>query len=179
MVGTLILKGNFPPHHGLYRDTVDSVGLIPKRLPFTTSNTIVRTFRHALSLDERRAKFKANLWNRPTEKEENLGVQASSITQSAESPPATPVSGKHSSPSLPLPKFSLPSFKNSNDNAQGNGQTNGNSKERKRTNESESDKKLNHMERVYSSQKHSHTTDIEEVWFAVCVHPSITGVFPF
>lgn len=48
------------------RDTVNSVGLIPHRLPFTTSNTIVRTFRHAVALDERRAKFKANPWNRPT-----------------------------------------------------------------------------------------------------------------
>ncbi|KAK0237401.1 hypothetical protein EDD85DRAFT_830042 [Armillaria nabsnona] len=47
-------------------DTVDSVGLVPKRLPFTASNTIIRTFRHALSLDEHRAKFKANLWNGPT-----------------------------------------------------------------------------------------------------------------
>jgi uncharacterized protein (DUF2235 family) len=56
------------------RDTVDSVGLIPRRLPFTTSNTIVRTFRHAVSLDERRAYFKANLWNRPTVKEVKLGV---------------------------------------------------------------------------------------------------------
>ncbi|RDB14966.1 hypothetical protein Hypma_016149 [Hypsizygus marmoreus] len=55
-------------------DTVNSVGLIPRRLPFTTSNTIVRTFRHAVALDERRAKFKANLWNRPTVKEAVLGV---------------------------------------------------------------------------------------------------------
>ncbi|KAF8190874.1 hypothetical protein BJ912DRAFT_965013 [Pholiota molesta] len=55
-------------------DTVNSVGLIPRRLPFTTSNTIVRTFRHAVALDERRAKFKANLWNRPTAKETTLGV---------------------------------------------------------------------------------------------------------
>ncbi|KAF8579385.1 hypothetical protein K439DRAFT_1278554, partial [Ramaria rubella] len=47
-------------------DTVDSVGLIPRRLPFTASNTAVRTFRHALSLDEHRAKFKANLWNHPS-----------------------------------------------------------------------------------------------------------------
>jgi uncharacterized protein (DUF2235 family) len=47
------------------RDTVNSVGLFPRRLPFTASNTAVRTFRHAVSLDERRAKFKANLWNRP------------------------------------------------------------------------------------------------------------------
>ncbi|KAF9039699.1 hypothetical protein BDZ89DRAFT_981890 [Hymenopellis radicata] len=55
-------------------DTVNSVGLIPKRLPFTTSNTIVRTFRHAVSLDERRAKFKPNLWNRPNEKEKTLSI---------------------------------------------------------------------------------------------------------
>ncbi|KAG5636745.1 hypothetical protein H0H81_007003 [Sphagnurus paluster] len=56
-------------------DTVNSVGLIPRRLPFTTSNTIVRTFRHAVSLDERRAKFKANLWNRPTAEEATLGIE--------------------------------------------------------------------------------------------------------
>ncbi|KAG6867256.1 hypothetical protein C0993_005153 [Termitomyces sp. T159_Od127] len=56
-------------------DTVSSVGLIPKHLPFTTSNTIIRTFRHAVALDERRAKFKANLWNRPSEKELSLGVE--------------------------------------------------------------------------------------------------------
>ncbi|KAH8828680.1 hypothetical protein DL96DRAFT_1013941 [Flagelloscypha sp. PMI_526] len=45
-------------------DTVSSVGIIPKRLPFTSSNTIVKTFRHAISLDEHRAKFKANLWHK-------------------------------------------------------------------------------------------------------------------
>ncbi|KAJ7621997.1 hypothetical protein DFH06DRAFT_1009614 [Mycena polygramma] len=55
-------------------DTVNSVGIIPKRLPFTTSNTIVRTFRHAVSLDERRAKFKPNLWNRPNDIERMLSA---------------------------------------------------------------------------------------------------------
>ncbi|KAK7036089.1 DUF2235 domain-containing protein [Favolaschia claudopus] len=55
-------------------DTVNSVGLVPKRLPFTASNTIVRTFRHALSLDERRAKFKPNLWNRPDDREKTLSI---------------------------------------------------------------------------------------------------------
>ncbi|KAG6907236.1 hypothetical protein DXG01_009811 [Tephrocybe rancida] len=39
-------------------DTVDSIGIFPKRLPFTTSNTIIRAFRHVIALDERRAKFK-------------------------------------------------------------------------------------------------------------------------
>jgi len=55
-------------------DTVNSVGLIPRRLPFTTSNTVVNTFRHAVSLDERRAYFKANLWNRPEASEELLSI---------------------------------------------------------------------------------------------------------
>jgi uncharacterized protein (DUF2235 family) len=50
------------------RDTVNSVGIVPQRLPFTVSNTSIRYFRHAVSLDERRAKFKANLW--PPEKME-------------------------------------------------------------------------------------------------------------
>jgi uncharacterized protein (DUF2235 family) len=57
-----------------HRDTVNAVGLIPRRLPFTTSNKVVKTFRHAVALDERRAKFKANLWNRPNPKEQLLSV---------------------------------------------------------------------------------------------------------
>ncbi|KAK7037246.1 hypothetical protein VNI00_011237 [Paramarasmius palmivorus] len=47
-------------------DTVGSVGLIMTRtLPFTNANKGIKTFRHALSLDERRAKFKPNLFHRP------------------------------------------------------------------------------------------------------------------
>ncbi|KAG8925454.1 hypothetical protein FRC02_009651 [Tulasnella sp. 418] len=47
-------------------DTVSSVGIFYTRhLPFTSSNTIVKTFRHALALDERRVKFNANMWHRP------------------------------------------------------------------------------------------------------------------
>ncbi|KAH9854309.1 hypothetical protein C2E23DRAFT_775632 [Lenzites betulinus] len=55
-------------------DTVCSVGVIPHRLPFTTSNTTIRTFRHALSLDERRSKFKANHYNHPTDWESQQGT---------------------------------------------------------------------------------------------------------
>lgn len=45
-------------------DTVSSVGLLwPRHLPFTSSNSIVKTFRHAVSLDEHRAKFKQNVWH--------------------------------------------------------------------------------------------------------------------
>jgi hypothetical protein len=35
----------------------------PRNLPFTVSNTSIRFFRHALSLDERRAKFKPNYYH--------------------------------------------------------------------------------------------------------------------
>ncbi|QRV93687.1 choline transport protein [Ceratobasidium sp. AG-Ba] len=54
-------------------DTVNSVGIIPRELPFAKSNYLIRVFRHAVALDERRAKFKPNLWGRATESEEKLG----------------------------------------------------------------------------------------------------------
>ncbi|KAG9002752.1 hypothetical protein FRB90_011321, partial [Tulasnella sp. 427] len=45
-------------------DTVTSVGLAGKTLPFTSHNAVVRTFRQAFALDERRAKFRHNPWAR-------------------------------------------------------------------------------------------------------------------
>jgi len=45
----------------ILRDTVNSVGLFPRGLPLTMANSSIRVYRHAVSLDERRAKFKANL----------------------------------------------------------------------------------------------------------------------
>jgi uncharacterized protein (DUF2235 family) len=63
-----------PPFY--FRDTVGSVGLLPgRRLPFTKSDNHIRFFRHAISLDERRARFKVNLWNRPTEEEHKKGIK--------------------------------------------------------------------------------------------------------
>ncbi|KAF5339783.1 hypothetical protein D9611_009030 [Ephemerocybe angulata] len=62
-------------------DTVDSIGVIPsKPAPFALSNSLIKTFRHAVSLDERRAKFKANLWHYPTEDEAKLGLPVPSET---------------------------------------------------------------------------------------------------
>ncbi|KAG8967975.1 hypothetical protein FRC05_001685 [Tulasnella sp. 425] len=45
-------------------DTVASCGIFGRHLPFTASNHIIRIFRHALALDERRSKFKPNQWHR-------------------------------------------------------------------------------------------------------------------
>ncbi|KAG6902608.1 hypothetical protein C0995_014214 [Termitomyces sp. Mi166 len=64
-------------------DTVASVGVIAGRtLPFTNSNKAIKTFRHALSLDERRAKFKPNYYHHPTHK--------SKVPAKHESPVNTP-----------------------------------------------------------------------------------------
>ncbi|KAL4250658.1 hypothetical protein ABKN59_005360 [Abortiporus biennis] len=47
-------------------ETVASVGIISGRsLPFTTANQTIKVFRHALSLDEHRARFRPNLYHRP------------------------------------------------------------------------------------------------------------------
>jgi uncharacterized protein (DUF2235 family) len=56
-------------------DTVNSVGVIPRTLPFTKANDSIRYFRHALSLDERRVRFKANYYHRATEEDLKLGVK--------------------------------------------------------------------------------------------------------
>ncbi|KAJ8481473.1 hypothetical protein ONZ45_g15310 [Pleurotus djamor] len=48
-------------------DTVASVGVLRgQTLPFISSNSAIKTFRHALSLDERRAKFRPNVYHYPT-----------------------------------------------------------------------------------------------------------------
>jgi uncharacterized protein (DUF2235 family) len=47
-------------------DTVQSTGVLWSRsLPFSDSNTLIKTFRHALALDEHRVKFRPNLYHRP------------------------------------------------------------------------------------------------------------------
>ncbi|KAG6828485.1 hypothetical protein H0H87_001826 [Tephrocybe sp. NHM501043] len=130
-------------------DTVDSVGIFPKRLPFTTSNTIVRTFRHAIALDERRAKFKPNLWNRPNDTEQTLGVHTVRIP----TPPPQPKNGKAAHEGHSYEKHG----------------------DMKRS-ESKEEKKLTHMENLYSAKDGAtgNKTDIEEVWFAGC-HCDIGG----
>ncbi|THH20515.1 hypothetical protein EW146_g858 [Bondarzewia mesenterica] len=81
-------------------DTVASVGLIPHRLPFTASNTAVRYFRHAISLDEHRAKFKANHWQLSPHEVHNLGTKRHEMPRSNQRHPNHlhhngKVSGKH------------------------------------------------------------------------------------
>lgn len=54
-------------------DTVASVGIVPRELPFTSGNRAIRVFRHALSLDERRVRFQPNHFHNPPRKQ---GIEA-------------------------------------------------------------------------------------------------------
>lgn len=60
-------------------DTVCSISPIPRRLPFTTGNTVVMAFSQAASLDEGRAKLKVGLFNWSCEGEKQLGAQPGDI----------------------------------------------------------------------------------------------------
>lgn len=146
---------------------MDSVGIIPRRLPFTTSNTSVRTFRHALSLDERRAKFKAHLWNRPAV-EGDLGVQG--VTDSSASSGSS--EAKERAPrrmmtedDRPIIELRLPKPRlGSKDDKRGENQP---ADERPKLRKHDSQEEiLYHFERQYSSP--AVKTDVKEVWFAVC-----------
>ncbi|KAJ7598621.1 hypothetical protein C8J56DRAFT_1039510 [Mycena floridula] len=148
-------------------DTVNSVGLIPKRLPFTTSNTIVRTFRHALSLDERRAKFKANLWNRPQDDEASLGLPSA---------PSTPQSPVYSLPHMPTTASSL----DSRPTAEPSIAYNYYRYLKKLSERSPEDERiLSELEKKYSTRLSRHSdkrkkTDVLEVWFPGC-HCDVGG----
>ncbi|KAF8169605.1 hypothetical protein K438DRAFT_1909489 [Mycena galopus ATCC 62051] len=76
-------------------DTVNSVGLTPKQLPFTRSNNSIRTFRHAMSLDEHRAKFQPNPWHNHNNKEKELGTHTPPVAPTLQYKP-------------PQPEFTLP-----------------------------------------------------------------------
>ncbi|KAJ7213687.1 hypothetical protein C8J57DRAFT_1096739, partial [Mycena rebaudengoi] len=57
-------------------DSVNSVGFMDNiKLAYTATNGIVRTFRHAVALDERRAKFKQNMWSQPKKPEAAANAQ--------------------------------------------------------------------------------------------------------
>ncbi|KIY51549.1 hypothetical protein FISHEDRAFT_36896 [Fistulina hepatica ATCC 64428] len=58
---------NVPIHFVGAWDTVASVGLVlPRTLPFINTNKGIKVFRHAISLDERRAMFRPDYYHRQT-----------------------------------------------------------------------------------------------------------------
>lgn len=115
------------------------MGLVAKRLPFVSSNNAIRYFRHAVSLDERRAKFKANLFNRPTEEESKLGVQRGEMPKSGVSTKAGMSEVLHDWV----------------DKAKNGAQR-------------EEQKQMKHEQEFSESEADACETDILEVWFAGC-----------
>ncbi|THH13472.1 hypothetical protein EW146_g6748 [Bondarzewia mesenterica] len=65
------------------RDTVASVGIVPRTLPFVGTNDAIRYFRHALALDERRTKFMPSYYIQSAERGQPSQDQAP-----AQPPPA-------------------------------------------------------------------------------------------
>ncbi|RXW17941.1 hypothetical protein EST38_g7910 [Candolleomyces aberdarensis] len=72
-------------------DTVGSIGFKPAGLPFASCKTFIKTFRHAVSLDERRAKFQVNLWNEPEPEDAELGIYDKDDEEDGKEKPETDV----------------------------------------------------------------------------------------
>lgn len=162
---------------------MDSVGFIPKRLPFTTSNSIVHTFRHAVSLDERRSKFKMDLWTTATEDEEKLANQKPEHFRELQKQHEE--DKKHSAHLVHEHSSTLSRFQakinihdtNSNDGSKGN---NGDLqfRDEKRgsdfngelvvlENLKKEDQRMDCYEQTYSD-RYKGPTNVDEVWFAGC-----------
>lgn len=121
-----------------YRDTVASVGIIPRELPFVANNSAITYFRHALALDEHRAKFIPNFYHSSKREQEDLWAeQQASKTR----PSATPMASAVSNGKKP--------------------QENGTQKGSKHMTESQL-----HQQAV--NAKLGTQTDSKEVWFAGC-----------
>lgn len=133
------------------RDTVNAVGLIPHRLPFTSSNSSIKTFRHAVSLDEHRAKFKANLYNLPTKKDTELGTKPGEMPKSTVTTTTTTTTVQGVNGEL------------SKEADGGN-----NDRVMKRKGKGRRDAFRRFEEEFDATEKVSHDTDVLEVWFAGC-----------
>ena len=48
------------------------MGLIPRELPFVANNTSIRVFRHAIALDEHRAKFMPNFYHSSEQEQKEM-----------------------------------------------------------------------------------------------------------
>ncbi|KAJ7053865.1 hypothetical protein C8F01DRAFT_503659 [Mycena amicta] len=131
-------------------DTVSSVGFVPRRLPFTRSNTHVRYFRHAIALDEHRARFLPSFWHRV---EAALGVAHGEMPKSR--------------------RQQVRTYDHLDDDEE-EGTEEGHGWEEKDKDEKMARKKtLKQLEREYTDGEHHHT-HVEEVWF-VGAHCDVGG----
>ncbi|KAK6220733.1 hypothetical protein LQW54_001924 [Pestalotiopsis sp. IQ-011] len=153
-------------------DCVASVGFIPRRLPFSKSPTnSIRHFRHAMALDEHRAKFKVCQWQ---QENPETGPSAAQHMQRRATVDFTP-SGRLRR------RFGMkktPAMATTN-NVAGNGHTDGYANGRPKVHK-ELSSSQDSLERKFAEQDRAHhrdryfDTDVLEVWFMGC-HADVGG----
>ncbi|KAF8527210.1 hypothetical protein JB92DRAFT_3087166 [Gautieria morchelliformis] len=143
-------------------DTVTSVGIISHRLPFAMSNSAIKTFRHAVSLDEHRVKFRANLWHRSTAKENELGTQKGQMPRAGKSFGGKTVTGDAANDK----RQPTPENQPVADTDKSSGTPERSKKHPRRPG------KFSMLEGIYDTGRYE--TDVLEVWFAGC-HCDIGG----
>lgn len=142
-----------------------STGVIMSRnLPFTTNNSFIKIFRHALSLDERRAKFVPTFWQPSKPQHVSPVIAAQNRIRAMNSQ----LSGESASNAV---------------TQNGNGPKDKPAKENQKPNSAEEPKKkswpLFHLKRNVDSsarirdsldpqESELDTTDVKQVWFAGC-----------
>ncbi|KAI0822340.1 hypothetical protein BC628DRAFT_1327757 [Trametes gibbosa] len=143
-------------------DTVASVGVLMSRtLPFTTTNTTIKKFRHALALDEHRVKFCPNFYHRVT----------SSPVEEASSNPSTSLLAGPSSPQShgPFKKSWKSAAKIEKTTLQQN-----KVREQLRKGQAPTGSTTSSLEAEALGDQVPGGTDILEVWFAGC-HGDVGG----
>jgi len=131
----------------MIRDTVSSVGVIPRRLPFTTSNAHVKYFRHAVALDEHRVRFVPNFWSH------TLPDKSKRTLRFFDTMGRKPTFVKEQKEKVNLKSRLLPKKKGT--------------EEEKHREKPKKRKTLPQLERMYSVGGR-HRTHVEEVWFSGC-----------
>jgi T6SS, Phospholipase effector Tle1-like, catalytic domain len=144
-----------------HRDTVASVGIIPRTLPFTASNSAIRIFRHAVSLDEHRAKFKANMWNRTTAKESEWGTRKGEMPKAGKSVGGGTIASDTANDKINPTSDNKPAAEKTNEVPKRNKTNTRHAKPRR--------KNFRVFEDAFDAAgTRTHETDVLEVWFAGC-----------
>ncbi|EJC98126.1 uncharacterized protein FOMMEDRAFT_162480 [Fomitiporia mediterranea MF3/22] len=160
-------------------DTVASTGVIMSQdLPFTTNNTLIKTFRHALSLDEHRAKFVPTFWTlstpQPPKPKPGQGATPAAVASSAGSrvnaPEAANSPGGASDADAQRSDAQEAHLLDSNKKS-----APGREKKRRGLWLRFGKSKANGVHGAFSTQESDlDTTDVKQVWFAGC-HSDVGG----
>ncbi|KAF3023028.1 hypothetical protein E8E14_011756 [Neopestalotiopsis sp. 37M] len=162
-------------------DCVASVGFIPRRLPFSKSPTnSIRHFRHAMALDEHRAKFKVCQWQQANP---DANCHHPRRRETVDFTPAGRVKRRFGLKKVPAMANTNAAAGSGYTNGYTNGHANGNGYTNGATNgnlEKVLSDSQDSLERKFQEQDKAHhrnrffETDVLEVWFMGC-HADVGG----